>query len=100
MSMADELAKLDHLRRSGALSDAEFEMAKRSLLHQGAMPVRNDSLGRAANRYVNFQVVAAVIGLVLFLIMLFGIFLPVLNGMTDPTPPSLPGFNQPPINFP
>jgi hypothetical protein len=100
MSMADELAKLDHLRRSGALSDAEFEMAKRSLLHQGTMPVRNDSLGRAANRYVNFQVVAAVIGLIMFLIFLFGIILPGMNGMTHPAPPSLPGYNQAPINFP
>lgn len=32
MSLADELAKLDALRASGALSDAEFERAKRKLL--------------------------------------------------------------------
>ncbi len=32
MSIADELAKLDALHASGALSDAEFERAKRKLL--------------------------------------------------------------------
>ena len=32
MSLVDELAKLDELRRSGALSDAEFTKAKAALL--------------------------------------------------------------------
>lgn len=97
MSMADELDKLDRLRKSGALSDAEFAVAKRSLLEQRA-PVRNDSLGRAANRYVSFQVVAGVIGLGLFLIMLIAM-LSMMNKTADMIPPSLPGFNQPPITI-
>lgn len=97
MSMADELDKLDRLRKSGALSDAEFAVAKRSLLEQRS-PVRNDSLGRAANRYVSFQVVAGVIGLGLFLIMLIAM-LSMMNKTADMIPPSLPGFNQPPITI-
>lgn len=36
MSLADELAKLEDLRRSGALTDAEFTQAKAKLLAGGA----------------------------------------------------------------
>ena len=36
MSLADELQKLDELRRRGALNDAEFERAKAALLNGGA----------------------------------------------------------------
>jgi hypothetical protein len=97
--MADELEKLDRLRKSGVLSDAEFAAAKRSLLGQGA-PVRNDSLGRAANRYVSLQMVASVIGLFLFLIFVFAVVLPMMNKAPSPIPPSLPGFHEAPINFP
>jgi hypothetical protein len=99
MSVADELEKLDHLRKSGALSDAEFAAAKRSLLEPGSQ-VRDDSIGRAANRYVSLQVVASVIGLIVFLIFLFAIFLPMVNRTANPTPPSLPGYHQAPVTFP
>ncbi|MCS7476918.1 SHOCT domain-containing protein [Umezawaea endophytica] len=97
--MADELGKLDRLRQSGALSDAEFAAAKRSLLEPKA-PAREDSIGRAANRYVSFQVVAGVIGLIVFLIFLLAVFLPMADKANDMVPPSLTGFNQGPINFP
>lgn len=96
MSMADELGKLQHLHRSGALSDAEFAAAKRRLLEQ-APPARDNSIGRAANRYVSFQVAAGVVGLTLFLIFLLAIILPAFNSVSDPTPPSLPGFDQVPV---
>jgi hypothetical protein len=37
------------------------------------------TLGEAANRYVTFQIVMSVIGLILFLIFLFAFFLPMWN---------------------
>lgn len=128
MSIADELLKLEQLRTSGALSEAEFTEAKRAVLagagdHRPAAdqtdepatlgrpdgparidepafpptagPVRfnpagvrarrpmlrrslaasadfsgDSSLGRAANRYVSFKIVSAVVGGILFLIVL------------------------------
>lgn len=39
MSLADELTQLDELRRSGALSQSEFEQAKARLLEPGAPAV-------------------------------------------------------------
>ena len=38
MSIADELTKLDALRASGALSDAEFQRAKHKLLEGSPTP--------------------------------------------------------------
>ncbi len=38
-----------------------------------------DSLGRAANRYVSFQIVSAIIGGIIFLIVLFTVFLPMFH---------------------
>jgi hypothetical protein len=96
--MADELEKLQRLHRSGALSEAEFAAAKRHLLEQGSS-VRDNSIGRAANRYVSFQVVAGVVGLALFLIFLFAFIVPAMSRTTDPTPPSLPGFHQPQVTI-
>jgi hypothetical protein len=40
---------------------------------------RGRTLGEAANRYVTFQIVMAVIGLVLFLFFLFFFFVPMWN---------------------
>ncbi len=39
----------------------------------------DNSLGRAANRYVSYQMVWGVIGLILFLIIFFVVFLPILR---------------------
>ncbi len=86
MSMADDLTKLDELHRAGALSDAEFEAAKRRLL----APEENSSLGRAANRYVSFQIVAGAIGLIVFLVFLFGVILPAMNRKPAATIPDGP----------
>lgn len=73
MSLADELKKLEELRGSGALSDAEFQKAKQRLLEEPSVPLPaaapEDSLGRAANRYVNFQMISAGVGLIIFLIV-------------------------------
>jgi zona occludens toxin (predicted ATPase) len=72
VSIADELTKLDALRRSDALTDAEFQEAKRALLGRladapsaaepsaaappaDAQALADQSLGLAANRYVDVQ---------------------------------------------
>lgn len=44
----------------------------------------DDSLGRAANRYVTFQIVSAIIGGIIFLIFLFAFFLPTFNRTNAP----------------
>lgn len=82
MGLVDELKKLDDLRNSGALTDVEFEQAKRQLLSGTSgspsfVPQSEDnSLGRAANRFVSFQMIMSAIGLIAFLIFLFTFFLP------------------------
>jgi len=42
-------------------------------------PSENNTLGEAANRYVTFQIVSAVIGGIIFLIVLFAVILPTFN---------------------
>ena len=82
MSLSDELERLAALRERGVLTDAEFEAAKGKLLDSNAqagssgspMPGippfqhrSDETLGRAANRYVSFQIVMAVVGILIFL---------------------------------
>jgi hypothetical protein len=84
MGLADELRKLQELRDAGTLSDEEFAQAKAAMLRnppatpaeQPPAPVRSDSLGDAAKTWVNFQIGMAVVGVILFLIMLFAVILP------------------------
>ena len=45
-----------------------------------------DSLGEAANRYVTFQIVSAVIGGIIFLIVLFAVILPSFNRVNQASP--------------
>ena len=86
MSLADELQKLQELRSAGTLSAQEFEQAKRKLLsspaeeRSGPPDERENSLGRAANRYVSFNIIMAVIGIIMFLIFFFTVFLPMFSG--------------------
>src|SRR5262252_6572810 len=71
MDIADELKKLQQLHESGALNDEEFARAKQLVLN-GTTPARagssegedlvgslfggkKETLGDAANRYVNFR---------------------------------------------
>lgn len=95
MDLADQLAKLHSLHESGALSDEEFAAAKKKLLEpHAALPsdhlprvgfpeARNadQSLGRAANRYMNMRITMAIVGAIVFLFFLFGVFLPAANRM-------------------
>ena len=90
MSMADDLAKLDTLWRSGALSDEEFDAAKRRLLAQGGQ----DSLGRAANRYVSFQMIAGIVALAVFLIFVFAVVVPMFTKVNDTIGHVFPGSDQ------
>lgn len=80
MSMADELGKLERLHRSGALSPAEFEAAKHRLLSPEP-PAEDNSIGRAANRFVSYQLIIGVIGLIIFVVVLLTVFLPMMNEM-------------------
>ena len=101
MSIADDLAKLEQLRNSGSLTQAEFDEAKHALLHPSTINPPpsaasatsapdaseiygtvhrygdDDSLGRAANRYVDYRIVTGVIGGIVALI----VFLIVLSNM-------------------
>lgn len=94
MSLADELQRLAELRASGALTESEFEQAKRKLLQQEAPPsgresddMLDHSVGRAANRYVTLQIVMAVIGILIFLF----VFAPRMCSLSSsPFGPSMP----------
>lgn len=77
MSLTDELQRLAELKASGALTESEFQMAKAKLLVRdvtinipktGGEP--DQSLGRAANRYVTFQMIMAVIAVLVFLFVI------------------------------
>jgi hypothetical protein len=96
MGIADELIKLERLRQSGTLTEAEFAAAKSSVLEPAkssvlepakssvlepatavaATPVPtplDESLGRTANRYVNFQIISGVIGAIVVIFVLIAI---------------------------
>ncbi|HUP82672.1 MAG TPA: SHOCT domain-containing protein [Candidatus Limnocylindria bacterium] len=100
MGISDELEKLRALHDSGELTDGEYERAKDAAIRgasadeapardhpEGASLLggifggKDTSVGGAANRYVNFQIVSAVIGLILFLVFACAV---------------LPNFNRPP----
>lgn len=77
MSLSDELQRLADLRSSGALTESEFQQAKAKLLAGDSAPRRQepeyrpeDSLGRAANRYVTFQLIMGVIAILVFLFVI------------------------------
>ena len=88
--MTDELERLGQLHKDGTLSDEEFAQAKSKLLNQPdeSQPAeRDNSLGEAANRYVSLQMVMSVVGVIIFLIFLFGVILPHMGGRgTAPFP--------------
>jgi hypothetical protein len=82
MNLTDELERLGRLHKDGTLSDEEFALAKSKLLTQPeqSRPRQPDrSLGEAVNRYVSFRIVMALIGLILFLILLFAVILPQMS---------------------
>ena len=93
MSIADELKKLQELRADGVLTEDEFQRAKETILaggNQSGRPTEDNSIGRAANRYVSFNIIWAIIGLILFLYLLFGVVLPRWNSFPE-FPGNFPG---------
>jgi hypothetical protein len=100
MDLADQLTKLQLLRESGALTEAEFTLAKQKLIHADPRPIQRglfdglfranerdeNTLGKAANRYVSLQMVMAVIGIILFLIFFLTVFLPGFNRVNSGMP--------------
>lgn len=88
MNITDELERLSRLHKEGALSDEEFAQAKSKLLvsQEERPPSEPDrTLGEAANRYVSFQMVMAVIGIIIFLFFFFGVILPAMQSTRGPT---------------
>ena len=80
MSLSEELQKLADLYDDGVLTEQEFAEAKRQLLHPAPKapekPTPDPTLGRAAETYVNYQIVMGIIGFIIFLIFFFGFWLP------------------------
>lgn len=80
MSVGTELEKLNQLHKDGVLTEAEFTAAKSKLL--GILGSENTVgsgvhlMGKAAYKYVNFTIVSAVIGLIIFATFFFTFFLP------------------------
>ena len=85
MAIADELEKLSKLHESGELTDEEYVKAKDAALRaagrgsdssdgpglaEDLFGGNDESLGRAANRYVSFQIVSAVVGVIVFVLFL------------------------------
>ncbi len=101
MNLSDELERLGKLRKDGLLSEQEFALAKSKLLQESAPPENrgefgDNSLGMAANRFVSFQMIMAVIGLIVFLIVFFTFFLPHFRAIDQ----HFPGFGGPGPHFP
>lgn len=92
MGLVDELAKLQQLKESGALTDEEFSVAKQRLLHDTSehaaitpghaqhspsplveaiddVMEEESTLGVAANRYVSYKNNSAIISAVVFVIV-------------------------------
>ena len=80
MSVGSELEKLSQLHKEGVLSEAEFITAKNKLL--GSLGPENTVgsgvhlMGKAAYKYVNFKIIYAAVGAVVFAVMFFTFFLP------------------------
>lgn len=112
MSLTDELKKLAELHAGGVLTDEEFQQAKKKLLEapvettgeprresRSGLPRsfppednHDDSVGKAANRYVTFQMVMAVIGILIFLLF----FAPMMCSHSRPgfAPRGVPSFGR------
>ena len=88
--LTQELEKLARLHDSGALTDEEFAQAKSAALSRKedrpdtSEEQNSESLGKAANRYVTFQIAMTVVGLIVFVLVFVLMFLPRLNAFPRP----------------
>jgi len=110
MSIADEISKLDQLKKSGALSEEEFQQAKAILLENKIsapespdnapeQELENTSLGQAANRYVSYQMTMGVIVMVVVIIFLLAMCTKIDNDRHPRWMRDIPSANQT-IHFP
>jgi len=84
MKLTDDLENLSRLHKEGSLTAAEFSKAKEKLLAEESSSNSSskkdwqepDKLGDAANRYVTFQIVASIIGGIIFLIIFLNVIRP------------------------
>lgn len=80
MNVGSELEKLNQLHKQGVLSDSEFSIAKSKLLAslgpENTVGSGVHLIGKAAYTFVNFKIISAVVGLVIFAVAFFTFFLP------------------------
>lgn len=85
MSIPDELAKLYNLHEKGMISFAEYERAKEVILSGNTISSTNNInfeskginlMGHAANKWVNYSIVSAILGAIVFVLVAYFIFLP------------------------
>lgn len=99
MNIAEQFEKLQVLYESGALTADEFAEAKRKVLAERDTPplssnpkfenlpfMEDDSLGRAANRYVSWQMITSIIGLIIGALFFFCIWLPGFRSVNGQLP--------------
>lgn len=83
--ISQELEKLARLHESGALTDEEFARAKDAALgnseerRESPTDDAESSLGKAANRYVTFQIVMSVVAVIVFLFVFATAIQPRMN---------------------
>ena len=78
MSLADDLQKLEQLKSSGALSEREFQQAKKKLLEPSSEPSSppqqiQPAPGKGSEQDEPLLIVLVVLGVVLLLVILFGV---------------------------
>lgn len=84
-NIGTELEKIKGLHRDGVLSDNEFETAKAKLL--GTLGAEHNigtgvnHIGRAANRWVDFNIATYLIGAVIAALAIVFFFIPMWNDM-------------------
>lgn len=96
MNISEELQKLAALRQSGTLTEEEFSAAKKHLLSGSALhstSINNEALGRAANRYITFQIVMFVIATIIVLIFIFAVMVPNFSAVR--ASPQVPSTGKP-----
>ena len=80
MSVGSELEKLNELRFNGVLTDAEFSVAKSSLLGEISREGTVDSgvhlMGKAASKFVNLKIAAFLVGTIITAVFFFAFFMP------------------------
>lgn len=92
MSVPDELAKLYNLHEKGMISFDEYQRAKEVVLSGNTVSSTNNInfeskglnlMGHAANKWVNYSIVSAIIGAIVFILVAYFFFLPQWKKITN-----------------